>query len=175
MMAKIVKNTALQGVNGSIGNLVYRQMPDGSTRVSRKPDFRNRKFSQDQKNHQSRFKQAVAYACLAAKSQPIYAELARGTSKTPYNLALSDWFNPPVIERIERKGNSIRVTASDNIRVTEVRIRIVDMEGNVLEEGQASQVDPAEDPERWEYLSDTPGRLEITACDLAGNQTRAEL
>jgi hypothetical protein len=30
-MAKIKKNTLLQGLSGSIGDLVFRQMPDGST------------------------------------------------------------------------------------------------------------------------------------------------
>ncbi len=102
-MAKANKNAIVLGLSGSIGDLVFRQMPDGSTRVSRKPDFSRRVFSQGQKDHQSRFQQAAAYARQAAKTQPIYAELARGTAKSAYNVALSDWFNPPVIHRIERR------------------------------------------------------------------------
>ena len=61
-MAKANKNAIVLGLSGSIGDLVFRQMPDGSTRVSRKPDFSRRVFSQGQKDHQSRFQQAVAYA-----------------------------------------------------------------------------------------------------------------
>ena len=65
------------------------------------------------------------------------------------------------------------MAASDNVLVTEVRIKIVDGEGNVLEEGQAQQVNSANYPEQWEYLSSVAGTIEATACDLAGNQTVA--
>lgn len=171
-MAKVRKNVILEGLSGSIGNLVFRQMPDGSTRVSVKPDFSQRVFSQEQKDQQKRFKQAVAYAREAAKTQPIYAELADGTTKNAYNIALSDWFHPPVIQRIERKKGRIRVWASDNVLVTEVRVKIVDEEENILEQGRAQQVDA----ERWEYVptGDFTGQqvtLTIAARDLPGHVT----
>jgi hypothetical protein len=54
---------------------------------------------------------AAAYAGEAAKTQSIYAELAKDTTKYAYNWALSDWFNPPVIQRIERHEGLIRVRA----------------------------------------------------------------
>ena len=174
-MAKVVKKANVLGLSGSIGNLVFRQMPDGSMRVSAKPDFSKRVFSREQKDHQKRFKQAVAYAREAAKTQPIYAELAKGTTKNAYNIALSDWFNPPVIHSIQRKKGCIRVMASDNVMVTEVRVRIMDAEGNVLEEGQAEQVGPVRGPERWEYLPNVEGSIEVTVRDLAGNEARAVL
>jgi hypothetical protein len=106
-MAKTGKNANMLGLSGSIGNLVFRQMPDDSTRVSQKPDFSRRKFSQEQKDHQQRFREAAAYARWAAKTQPLYTELARGTTKTAYNVALPDWFHPPVIHLIERKGHRV--------------------------------------------------------------------
>jgi hypothetical protein len=101
--------------------------------------------------------------------------MARGTAKSAYNVALSDWFNPPVIQRIERKQGRIRVAASDNVMVMEVRVRIVDNDGNTLEEGQAEQANPVNHPEWWEYVSDTKGTIEATAWDLAGNRTKAVL
>ena len=170
-MAKVNKDAIIQGLSGSIGDLVFRQMPDGSTRVSRKPDFSHRVFSQEQKNHQSRFQQAAAYAREAAKTQPIYAELARGTAKSAYNVALSDWFHPPVIHSIEQKGGVIRVEANDNVLVTKVWIKVMDEDGKVLEEGEAGQANA----ERWEYRASTEGSIEVTAQDLAGNQTKAVL
>jgi hypothetical protein len=170
-MAKVINNVILEGLSGSIGNLVFRQMPDGSTRVSAKPDFSNRVFSREQKEHQSRFKQAVAYARQAAKIQPVYAELAEGTTKNAYNIALSDWFHPPVIHGIERNGGRIRVGASDNVLVTEVGVKIMDAEGNLLEAGQAQQVNAL----RWEYLPKVDGNIVVTARDLAGNETLAVL
>jgi hypothetical protein len=61
-MAKIKKNTVLQGLSGKVGDLVFRQMPDGSTVVSAKPDFSERVDSPAQKDRQGRFKLAQAYA-----------------------------------------------------------------------------------------------------------------
>ena len=74
-----------------------------------------------------------------AKTHPIYAQLAAGAVKSPYNWALSYWFNPPVIHGIQRMGNLIRVEASDNVMVAKVQVTILDAERKVLEQGQAVQ------------------------------------
>lgn len=164
-MAKVIRNPVVQGISGAVGNLVFRQMPDGSTYVSAKPDFSHRKFSEGQKEHQSRFQRAVAYAREAAKSQPIYGELAAGTIKSAYNFALSDWFNPPVIHCVERRDGLIRVEASDNVMVAKVVITILDVDDNVIEKGEALKVD-----ERWwEYTVSMDGKVAAEAWDLAGN------
>ena len=170
-MAKVVRNPVMQGISGAVGNLVFRQMPDGSTYVSAKPDFSHRKFSEGQKEHQSRFQQAVAYAREAAKSQPIYGELAAGTIKSAYNFALSDWFNPPVIHCVERRDGLIRVEASDNVMVTKVVVTILDVEGKAVEQGEAVKVD-----ERWwEFAASMEGKVAAEAWDLAGNVVREVL
>ena len=167
-MAKVRNNPVVRGISGSIGGMVFRQLPNGETWVSGKPDFSHRKFSQGQKSHQKRFKEAAAYAREAAKTHPIYAQLAVGTVKSPYNWALSDWFNPPVIHAIERMGNLIRVEASDNVMVTKVRVTILDAEGRVLEQGQAVQAEG----NWWEYVSSKEGKAAAEAWDLAGNGVR---
>ena len=167
-MAKVIRNPVVQGISGAVGNLVFRQMPDGSTYVSAKPDFSHRKFSEGQKEHQSRFQRAVAYAREAAKSQPIYGELAAGTIKSAYNFALSDWFNPPVIHCVERRDGLIRVEASDNVMVAKVVITIFDGDENVIEKGEARKVD-----ERWwEYAAVADGKAAAEAWDLAGTVVR---
>ncbi|MBL8102324.1 MAG: hypothetical protein JNM02_07330 [Anaerolineales bacterium] len=164
-MAKVESNPVVREIRGKIGNLVFRQMPGGETYVSSTPNFGRRKFSQGQKDHQSRFKRAAAYAREAAKTQPIYAELAKGTVKSAYNFALSDWFEAPVIHRIERKDGQIRVEASDNVLVAKVVVMILDDEGKVLEKGNASKVD-----ERlWQYTCVNEGKVLAEAWDLAGN------
>lgn len=167
-MAKVIRNPVVQGISGAVGNLVFRQMPDGSTYVSAKPDFSHRKFSEGQKEHQSRFQRAVAYAREAAKSQPIYGELAAGTIKSAYNFALSDWFNPPVIHCVERRDGLVRVEASNNVMVARVVITILDKDGNVIENGEAVKID-----ERWwEYAAGMEGKVAAEAWDLAGNVVR---
>ncbi len=173
-MAKIKKDPLFGSLSGSVGNFVFRQLQDGTTVVSRKPDFSRRKDSPKQLAHQDRFKQATAYA-REAQVQPAYAEMSRKTGKPAYNWALADWMKPPVIQRIERKGETVRVFASDNIGVTEVRVAVRDEAGNLLEEGPAWQPDPAGDPQRWEYVAASAGTVEAAACDLAGNRTKAVL
>ncbi len=170
-MVQVRKNIVVQGISGGIEGLVFRQMPDGRTYVSRKPDFSRRKFSRGQREHQGRFQKASAYAREAAKRHPIYAELAKGTVKSPYNVALSDWFHAPVIDAIERSGGVIRVQARDNVMVAKVEIAILDEAGSALVTGLASQ--SGEDV--WEFASDAEGRVLVKAWDLAGNVTEGSL
>ena len=170
-MAKVKNNVVVQGISGGIKELVFRQMPDGSTYVSGKPDFSRRKFSKGQKDHQSRFQQAVAYTREAAKAQPIYAELAAGTIKSAYNFALSDWFNPPVIHNIERVDGHVRVQASDNVMVTKVWVTVLDGDGKVLEKKEALQVEK----DWWEVELVAEGKIVAEAWDLAGNVVREEM
>jgi hypothetical protein len=173
-MAKVERNPLLQGIRGTLGNVVFRQMPDGSTWISGIPDFSRRTFSQGQKEHQSRFKEAAAYARSAAKTESIYARLAKGTTKNAYNIALSDWFNPPVIHFIERRVGRILVNASDNVMVTRVHVQILDVEGNTVQEGNASPMETAAG--WWELPIQTEGRTIVAeAWDLAGNVTEAGL
>jgi hypothetical protein len=146
-------------------------MPGGDTYVSGTPDFSHRTFSKGQKDHQSRFRQASAFARQAAKTQPIYAQLAEGTVKSAYNFALSDWFNPPVIHAIEREAGHVIVRASDNVMVTRVQVTVLDEQGNAIEKGDAVQ----RKGEWWELPSTANGKIVAEAWDLAGNTVRKEL
>ncbi len=168
-MAKVTRNHITTGLQGSVGGLVFRVMPGGETWVSEKPDFSRRKFSKGQKSHQERFQQAAAYAREAAKIQPVYAELARGTVKSPYNIALSDWFHPPVIHEVTRQSGLVQVRASDNVKVAHVRVTILDQAGNVLESKEATQV--SED--WWEAVCESDGSVVAEVWDLAGNEVRS--
>lgn len=86
-MAKVKRNPMLQGISGAINKtLVFRQMRDGTTILSAAPDFSRRVFSEGQLTHQSRFRQAAAYARRAAKTNPIYAELAKAQPGQPTTL-----------------------------------------------------------------------------------------
>lgn len=169
-MAKAVRNVVIRGISGNIGELVFRQMPDGSTRISAKPDFSSRKFSKGQKNHQGRFREAAAYARQAARTQPIYVQLAKGTVKSPYNWALSDWFHPPVIHGIERKEGLVRVHATDNVLVAKIVVSILDEEGNVVEKGEGIKGEG----DWWEVVCASEGKIIAEAWDLAGNRVKME-
>jgi hypothetical protein len=178
-MAKVKRNMIVRGISGIVGKeLVFRQMKDGSTIVSAKPDFSKRVLSEEQLTHQNRFQQAAVYARAAAKTNPVYAELARGTTKTAYNIALSDWFHPPVIHEVRREKDCIRVRATDDVLVSRVVVVVVDERGKIVEKGEGTrcQVSGARSPDDWwEYATAAEGRVRVEAWDLAGDAARAEI
>lgn len=141
----------------------------GQTVAQTPPDFSGRTLSQDQRAHHERFKAAAAYAKAASRSNPIYAQLAAGTVKNAYNLALQDWFNPPVIHRIERAEGRIRIRASDNVMVTGVQVMVLDEAGEVREKGEGIRGEG----DWWEYVPAAEGKVVVEARDLAGNVVRA--
>lgn len=170
-MAKVRRSAIFTRMSGTIDQNHYvRTTRDGRTIISLKPDFGNRQFSEAQLSTQSRIQQAAAYAKAACKENPIYAMKAEGTAQNAYNVALADWMKPPVVHRIERLENRIRVQASDNVSVAKVTVTVVDDQGNVLEQGGANQVNEM----FWEYVPRSEGRLLIEASDLPGNRTTAE-
>ena len=176
-MAKVTLNQLLNKVRGHIGGLVFRQRPDGMVIIGQSPKYRKGKGSPKQKAHRERFREAAKYARWAAKEHPIYAELAAGVGasswKSPYNFALSDWFEAPVIHRIERASDRIRVQASDNILVTRVRVSVLDEAGKVLERGEAIRAQDSIEDDWWEFATQAQGMTVMAeAWDLAKNVTR---
>ncbi len=166
-MAKVRKNVMVRGVSGAFGGqMVLRHMRDGSTVMAKIQDFSHRKLSAEQKEHQGRFRLAVAYAKGAAQKHPLYAEIAAGTLKSAYNVALSDWLKPPVIHRVEREESRIRILATDNVMVARVQVTIWDEEGVISEKGEAVRAEAG----WWEYVSSAKGKVEVEAWDLAGNR-----
>lgn len=170
-MAKVKKNMIISGVSGSLGPDHYARITkDGRTIISQKPDFGNRQFSEAQLNAQNRTKQAAAYAKVASRENPIYAQKAAGTSKNAYNLAFRDWRKPPIIHRIEWQDGKVRVSAYDDMIVTRVTVTILDEEGQCLDQGEAQLWMGV----WWDYRPAKKGRIRIEAWDLAGNVTRQE-
>ena len=168
-MAKVHKNVIVQGLSGKFGGqVVFRHLRDGRTIVCAPPDFSNRVLSKDQKAHHAKFKIGAAYAKDAAKTEPLYAELAAGTLKNAYNVALADFFHPPVIHSVQRVDSFLEVQASDDVRVAKVSVTVFDEAGNVLEKGEATQIKDA----FWRYDPGHEGRLLVEAWDLPGNVAR---
>jgi hypothetical protein len=176
-MPRVIFHGSIQGFRGKLGNLIFRQLPDGTTVVSKAPPKKTRrqkkraklKRSPAQKAHNNRFREAVAYA-RAAQVKPLYVELAAVTPmNTAYNLALRDWWEPPVIQRIERQEGRILVEATDNIMVSRVWVSILDEDGQLLEAGEGTR--GAGDC--WELASRAQGKTIIAeAWDLPGHVTK---
>ena len=181
-MPKVFYNGSIASFRGRIGNLIFRQLPDGTTVVSEAPPKETgrrkkrakEKRSQRQKDHNESFADSSAYAKWA-QTQPIYVELAAATTmRTAYNFAVSDWFHPPVIHRIERRKGQIWVEATDNIRVARVRVTIRDEQGQVIERGEATRGRG----NWWKFTPQTAslgGSILAEAWDLPKNVTRLVL
>ena len=138
--------------------------------MSRVSIFSFRKFSPGQSVQSQRFQEASAYARQAAHAHPVYTELAKAMKLTPYNIALSDRMNPPVIHRVLYRNDRIFVEASDNVMVAKVEIIILDERGEIIEQGEALRVQG----DWWEYLPKCTGKnITAAAWDLAANVTKA--
>ena len=173
---KIKASTLLEAMQGGKDATFYtRRLKDGRTILCATPDYSEREFSAKQKEYQTRFKEAVTYARVAAKTQPIYAELAEEGMKTAYNIAISDWFHAPEILEVNtsawkgKAGQVIRIKAMDDVQVTQVHVVITDDAGKSLEEGMATQAKDG----WWSYTTTAStkdgAKVMVTARDLPGN------
>src|SRR5215208_3099358 len=171
-MAKVIDNILVRGLSGKLGNqVVLRRLRDGRTIVCNTPDFSHRKLSTGQKKHHRRFQAAAAYARQASRTNPIYAQLAEGTMKNAYNVALGDWFHPPVIQCMKRQGKTLRIQATDDVMVAGVQVMILDKKGKVIEKGEGVRGKG----DWWEYVPGAEGKVVAEARDMAGNLGRGEL
>jgi hypothetical protein len=170
-MAIIELNQLLEVIRGSVGKLVVRRRPDGTLILSGAPAYGKGQGSAKQKEHRQRMKEAARYAKWADDIYPIYAELAKKSDKwlSPYNFAVSDWFEAPVIHRLERREGGILVQASDNVMVAQVQVTVFDEDGTILETGEATR---GQD-NWWEFTTHLQGKKVVAeARDLAQNLTR---
>jgi len=179
-MAKVINNIITQGLSGSLGDqIVFKKDKAGRTIVSAKPTFSpNRVFTTEQLGHQKAFREASAYA-KAAKGNVVYIQKVQETPLNAYNAALADWFNKPEVLAIDASGwngstgQSIRVKAQDDTHVVKVHVTISDVNGNVLEQGEAVQ----DDGLWWNYTTQTSVTMNpipsvtASAQDLPGNRT----
>ncbi len=94
-MAKVKLNPMLKEVHGKVGNAVFRRSHTGEVSLIKLADMSNVEWSDAQKAHRQRFKEAVAYA-KAAMSEPKtrrhYEKEASQKNKRPFDLAVSEYF-----------------------------------------------------------------------------------
>jgi hypothetical protein len=181
-MAKVDKNIIIQGLSGSLGDqLVIQTGRGGQTIIRSKPRPSTQPPSAAQLEARQKFQDATAYA-KGAKDHPVYAEKAAGTTKTPYNVAVADWFHPPEVVEIDLEawngavGEILRARVRDDVQVNSVHFLIAQEDGNLVEAGPGIL---AEDGLWWQYQTtvDHPGgaaTVLVTAGDLPGHETSLE-
>ena len=94
-MAKVKLNSMLKEVHGRVGDIIFRKSHTGEISITKLPDMSNVEWSDAQKAHRQRFKQAVAYAKAAMAEPKVrrkYEKEAAKKNKRPFDLAVSDYF-----------------------------------------------------------------------------------
>ena len=177
-MAKINNNLVIHGLSGMLGKqVVVRRLKNGQYVMSAAPHHRPRELTNAQKVHREKFHQAILYA-KGAQDNPVYADLANARGLSKYNVALADFLHPPEIQSIDvssyqgKAGETIVITAVDDVKVKTVGVMIVNDDGTLVEKGTAVAVDA--NSNQWTYTTNNSAssssvKIVVDAADLAGH------
>lgn len=180
-MVKINKNLVLEGLIGAINKQFVLKQYGTKTIIASYPDMSRVVKTEKQKKENSRFALAVAYA-KSQMANPVskaeYLAKAAEEGKRAYNLAISDFYTPPEITRVDlsawkgRTGDPIYVFATDDFRVERVGVEISDSRGVLQETAASRQVTAV----KWECLLQKkymggPFHVKVSAWDRPGNVT----
>jgi hypothetical protein len=156
-MAIVQTNYLVQGIRGKIGNGLILRTIRGKVVASSKPQ-KTAPQSTLQKENRHRFRLATAYAkamMLDPEKKSFYQHKAKKL-KLPnaYTAAITDYMRKPSIEVDMNNykgeaGRTIKIkTSRRGFRVSSVKVFVKDFEGNILEEGQATDKNFTEE---WVY------------------------
>lgn len=180
-MANIYRKIAIHRLTELLSDPFADQLTDPGTIIfaNQPTSDQNQRNAETGTTNQDALRQATTYANFARR-QDVYVNKAKGDNVTAYTIALIDWFGAPKVLEINvdhwtgQIGQTIRVKARDNVRVASVFVVIRDADENVVEMGEAVQVEVGSP--WWNYT--TTSHIKITpfpfveaiAQDLAGNR-----
>jgi len=185
-MAIVKRNLITTGLSGKLGkNLVFRQRK-GKTILSVVAHFTGKR-SVAQEQQKDRFKKATLYANIQKHNPELMEEYNKVAKEkgiySGYNLAVSDYFHPPTIEKVNTRnyhgevGDEIEIIAFDDFKVEHVEIEIYHNDGSLVEKGLASK--NGSDFE-WKYAATVANtefagdKIVVKAFDYPGNETDKE-
>lgn len=186
-MAKNSDNLFTDGFRGTVGgNMTFSRRKSGNVIVSKRRGPSNIPPTESQLQVRERFRIGSIYA-KAVMADPankkIYADATTG-DQTAYNLALRDAIKAPVVHSIDASGyaglpgNRIVVRATDDFKVTGVRVSIRTATGEIVEEGNAVLLPTGLD---WAYTATSildqfsGAGIKATAFDLPLNEDSLEI
>lgn len=180
-MAKTRLNPILEQVRGQVGDLVFKRY-QGETILSRKPDMEGVEPTEAQLAHRERFRQAALYGKMVLAdptTKTIYEQEAKDRGQPVFSLTLADFFNAPTVDQVDMSGYSgkvgdeIAVRASDDFQVMQVAVAVANANGQVIENGAATETPP--NSGRWVFTATqavptgTAVRVTVTATDRPGH------
>ena len=115
-----------------------------------------------------------------AQKAPEYQTVADSRGQSPFNVAVADFLHPPEIQQIDLSaykgapGESISITATDDVMVKTVGVLIANEDGTLVEKGSA--VRSSTNPNQWMYTAtaNAPApsvKIVVDVADLAGQVT----
>lgn len=177
----------MYGVRGMFGNQVVYKKRNTTRYVASAPEVdENRVPSEAEQANRDRFARSNTYAKTSIKD-PLVKQMYEAAAKknqTANNVAFSDAYRPPVIKGILAygyagvMGNIITVQATDNFKVTAVKVSIYDSDNILIEEDNA--VDNG-DRLNWMYTISrdnnnvSGSKIIVKAYDMPGNETIKEM
>jgi hypothetical protein len=186
-MAIATDNILVRNIYGGVGKqVVFRQRGDKTIMAKWPSVDKNRKPTPGQSAARSAFQEAVYFAQHARKDEKLitlYKKLAR-KDQSVYHAAISDAKIAPELSHPDLRsytgqtGDQIIITAIDNYRVTRVTCSIFTSHGQLLETGEAIQLDNEDD---WAYSTtkanaSLPGTtIRFAAFDIPENETELDI
>ena len=184
-MTKARLHPSLLEFNGAMGDMVFKKRGK-KVYVSIKPKATTAEPSEAQAAQRKYFKKAVNYVktVLADEgARAFYEDLAQKRETTLRALCMKDFLNAPTIDELDlssyqgKVGDRILITTDDKVGVVQVDVSITDVNGTILEKGQA--VEQGDGSGNWEYMATAPVALgtdifiEAEAYDRPGHRTVA--
>jgi hypothetical protein len=186
---KTIKN-ALQWITNMVAEADYYTLHRKANGRIDIVGHRKRKMKPTEKQRatMNRFTQATRYAKKQMADQAMYELYKKGItqkSQSAYSVAIKDALTAPEIHNINTgkyhgiAGDVIMIKASDDFKVTRVRVIIKDSEGTHVECGDA--VKYSRKRNIWNYTAKISNphlhgtTITATAFDLPGNETTREM
>jgi len=178
-MARVKNNVIMRGLSGNFNKQIVFKQYGKVTVASSYPDMSKVIPSEKQKDEKFKFRMAMAFAkreLADPKLKAEYKSKVKGMQR-PHNVAVSDFYNPPIIGEIQILKSLIKITAWDDFKVVSVSAELYNSAGILLEKGSAEE----KSFRGWEYIvigtydSLTGGKLVVKAKDKPGNVTVKEI
>jgi len=175
-MAIVVNNLLLESLRGTIGRQLTVYERNGQVIAAKKRTPTKKKPTQKQLDARKRMANAV-YMAQAMMEDPeireMYAAMA-GPGQNAFNIAVRDAYHAPEVQQVKVEKDTVVVTAKNEFRVAQVKVTVVDSQGEITASGKAELGRNGVD---WYYKVDQlpPGsRVIANVRDLPGNETLKE-
>lgn len=182
-MAIATENILVRNIYGGVGKQVVFRQRGEKTIMAKWPSIdKNRKPTPGQSAAQLAFQKAVYFAQYVRRDEKltaIYKKLAR-KGQSIYHAAISDakmapeLSEPQLSDYTGQPGQQLIITAIDNYKVEKVLCSIFAAGGQLLESGEAIQLDNDQD---WAYTATVENTslsgttIRFSAFDVPKNET----